>query len=59
MIKLLNEIQTDLAQLAADIKAGNTEGALNDIHYLHAYVERRKQDFAAESEVADLELVTA
>lgn len=59
MMKLLSEIQSDLAQLAADIKAGQTETALNDIHYLHAYIEARKKDLQAEAALKERELVTA
>lgn len=59
MIKLLDEIQKDLAQLTTDIKAGDTDSALNDIHYLHAYIESRKKDFQAEAVLEQRELVTA
>lgn len=48
MIKLLNEIQDDLGKIAEDLKKRNIDDVVNGLHYLHAYIETRKRDFAAE-----------
>ena len=49
MKSFLNDIQTDLVRIAAELGAGLVEEAKQEIHYLHAYIENRKMDLEAEA----------
>ena len=42
MDKLLNEIQTELADITASLDKGDVAGARNGLHYLHAFIESHK-----------------